>query len=285
VSELRVLLGQSGSRIHRVESELQSARSQVAWFTKQVFGQKAERISKTELLTAFQTYVKEEEDKRQRPGGGAPLVSELASSQLLLGFLHPTVREDAPPIEELHEPAPGSGSTPEPSPPPPPAPKKGHGRKRLPITLREETIVLRPEHVPEGAMEAGAEVSYRVGVRRAELVRIAIVRPKYETLDEDTGVTKTVLADPPDEMTPRGLLGPSALAHSRHRPQVGPSRAVSLAGAVLQTLGLRSVAEHVVRRRDSRLTAREGARLGDGGGGQTRRALRGRGCDDGADAR
>lgn len=252
VSELRVLLGQSAARIHRLESELQSARSQVAWFTKQVFGQKAERVSKAELFAAFQTYVKEQEEKLQAPVHEAPLSVELSSFQLVLDFLDPMARQDAPPAALTEAPAPAldPDAKVEPPTPPgaPPAPKKGHGRKRLPMTLREETIVLRPDHVPEGAVEAGAEVSYRVGVRRAELVRIAIVRPKYETVDPQTGDTRTLLAEPPQEMIPRGLLGPSALAHviaskwDRHVPYQRQARFFKRSGYELAPSTLSGVA-------------------------------------------
>lgn len=250
-----MLLGQSVSRLHRLEAELESARSQVAWFTKQVFGQKAERVSKTKLLAAFQAYVKEEEAKlhaRAEARTEPPLVSELASLQLLLGLYDPAERQDPTPCPALPESTSSlttsSALDPSAPPAPPHAPKKGHGRRRLPMTLREETVVLAPAHVPEGATQAGVDVSYRVGVRRAELVRIAVVRPKYETADPRTGEAVTLSAPPPDEMVPRGLLAPSALAHviagkwDRHVPYHRLARFFTRSGYELAPSTLSGVA-------------------------------------------
>jgi transposase len=76
--------------------------------------------------------------------------------------------------------------------------------------LREETIMLEPENVPAGAHRVGSEVSYRVGIRRAELIRYAIVRPKYQVAGK---AEPEIIADRPDEMIVRGVLAPDALAH------------------------------------------------------------------------
>lgn len=217
IDELKSLLGRAMGRTQKLETELDSARAQVAWFQRQLFGQKAEHIRLEELEPAWRTFLKDQEDKAH----GVPTLDprsatrDLSSIQLLLGFVDPlgvdqhATREDSAPDFETAPSSTDGGS----EAPPAPSKKKGHGRNRVPPTLRDETIVIQPDQIPEGARQVGAEISYRVGIRRAEMVRFAIVRPKYALDGEDEATTQITIADPPHEMIPRGVLAPSGLAH------------------------------------------------------------------------
>ena len=212
-------------RIQKLEIELDAARAQVAWFHRQLFGQKAERVPTKDLEAAFRQYVAEQEARANNEAGTPlPLLeTELSSIQLLMDFavpdssVHPKENEeqvDHPQANETQEdtvvpPV----SQPPSAPPSPPPKKKGHGRRRIPATLREEAIVIQPDEIPEGARQVGADVSYRVGIRRPELVRFAIVRPKYAVDHIQEATTDIIVADPPHEMVPRGLFAPSGLAH------------------------------------------------------------------------
>lgn len=223
-------------RAQRLKADLDAARAQVAWFHRQLFGQKAERVSPAELETAFLEYLKEQEAQAR---GDAiddhdPVEVELASVQLLMEFGAPLVPDEQEARTETDQTAEDAEESPtedaeesSDSPPPEKKKKKGHGRNRIPPTLREETIVIEPDTIPEGARQTGAEVSYRVGMRRPELVRFAIVRPKYEVDADEKGVSKIVVAEPPHEMIPRGLFAPSGLAHiiaNRHDRSVPYNR-------------------------------------------------------------
>lgn len=212
------MLGRATARIQKLGAELDTARAQVAWFQRQVFGQKAERARAEDLEKAWLEFVKEQESsERGLPKPELrPLTSELASLQLLLGFEIGTLDQDTTPGEQLPD-APSANEAPgeagQPS-SPPPRNKKGHGRNRVPPTLREETIVLHPDpdEIPDGARRMSAEVSYRIGVRRAELVRIAVIRPQY-AIDDETETSRVITVEMPHEMIPRGLFAPSGLAH------------------------------------------------------------------------
>jgi transposase len=216
VDELKIVLGRSASRIHKLEAELDTTRSQVAWFHRQLFGQKAERVRPEDLESAWHAFLKEQEASvRGSASGSIPEITELSSVQLLLGFVDPTrLDQPASALEQMHPDAEeGLPSAAGAESPPASTKKKGHGRNRVPPTLREETIIIEPDHVPDGARRVGAEIAYRVGIRRAEMVRYAIVRPKYARDDEDETSTKITIAEPPHEMIPRGVLAPSGLAH------------------------------------------------------------------------
>jgi transposase len=212
LDDLKKLFGRALARIQKLETELNDARAQVAWFHRQLFGQKAERIRVDELESEWRSYLKQQEADA-RGLEPKPIITELSSIQLLLGFIEPTARnqtaiEEEPAMTEVVDAEEESSS----SPPPPPR-KKGHGRNRVPPTLREETIILEPDEVPDGARRVGTEVTYRVGIRRAEMIRYAIVRPKYATDDDEETTTHIAIAELPHEMIARGLLAPSGLAH------------------------------------------------------------------------
>lgn len=254
--ELKVVLGRATAKLIKLASELDAARAQVAWFHRQLFGQKAER-SPPDLQAAFNAFVKEQEAKARDavPPSQQPQPA-LASLQLLLGLGDiPAARSDdapaTPPQDTQNEAASGQDASPPSTPGPPPSPppkRKGHGRKTLPETLRQESIVLEPEpgEVPDGARMMGAEVSYRFGIRPAEFVRIAVVRPQY-AVETDDGHTKVITADPPAEMIPRGIFAPSGLAHilaakwDRHVPYNRLGRFFPEGGEYLSTSTLSGV--------------------------------------------
>ena len=247
------------SRTAKLQADLDEARAQVAWFHRQLFGQKAERISKTEIEAAFRKFL-DEQEARARGDAGPPrpeVEDELASVQLLMdlapGQEAPQARSGGDELSKKHTQTPGRDAGA--APPTPPSDKKtkrkGHGRKQIPPSLREETVVIEPDEIPQGARQVGAEVSYRVGMRRPELVRFAIVRPKY-AVDSHDESTKIVVAEPPHEMIPRGLFAPSGLAHiiaSRHDRSVPYSRlkrffadgGYSIPVSTLSGVGMRAV--------------------------------------------
>jgi len=241
VGELKNAVGRAMSRIQKLETELGTARAQVAWFHQQIFGQKKDRVRAEDLQSAWLAYLKEQEARASGLQSlTTPSLTDLSSIQLLLDFLNPREPElppapPAPPIESA-------------TPPAPPPKRRGHGRKRIPSTLREETIVIEPDEIPNGASQVGAEVTYRVGIRRAELVRYAIVRPKYAKENEEDVTTQIVVAEPPHEMIPRGLLTPSGLAHviaskwDRHVPYNRLARFFEGAGYELPVSTLSGVA-------------------------------------------
>lgn len=216
--ELREALGRAVAKIQKLERTLGHAQAQVAWLHRQVFGPKSER-SPAEVSAAFRALVAEQEAEAR---GRAPQVEvtppSLPSLQLLLGLVGvsgpPALVAEASPEAQSPGPSPGlldlagAASGPESGPS-----RKRHGRARIPETDIEETVVLEPD---PGTLTADArpldlEVSYRIAIRPAELVRLAVVRPRY-AVDRDDG-TEVVVAPPPDEMVPRGLFAPSGLAH------------------------------------------------------------------------
>jgi transposase len=212
VEQLRVLLGSATARIQKLETELGYAREQVAWFHRQLFGQKAERVQTEDLEAAWVAFVNEQEARSRQLPTDPVVTTELRSVQLLLdlSLLEPSPAP-APPPQPSTEPAAPGGSPP----PAPPGPTRSrHGRAPVPPTLREETITLTPEpnELPDGSRLIDAEVSYRVGVRPAELIRIAVVRPRFAVDNEDE-TTRVITAEPPREMIERGLFAPSGLAH------------------------------------------------------------------------
>jgi transposase len=216
VEQLKLLLGRATSRIQRLETDLDNARSQVAWFHRQLFGQKADRVRVEDLETAWHAFLKAQETKaRGVPDLDATRPEDLSSIQLLLGFVGASALDQP---SSVVEPAPDSDATSVSAAdgaqtPAAPPKKKGHGRNRVPPTLRDETIVIQPDNIPEGARQVGTEITHRVGIRRAEMVRFTIVRPKYAQDGEDDDSTQITIAEPPHEMIPRGVLTPSGLAH------------------------------------------------------------------------
>lgn len=86
--------------------------------------------------------------------------------------------------------------------------------------------------VPEGARQIGAEVSYRVGMRRPELVRFAIVRPKYEVDSDDVSGSKiSTLLGVAIRSAP---LVKDLLTATAHAQQVAPYLAIDATGVLLQ---------------------------------------------------
>lgn len=72
-----------------------------------------------------------------------------------------------------------------------------HGRRVLPEHLPVETIVLTPAPLPEGAIQIGAEISWRLGYRRGGYYRLRILRPlcvvPKDVAEKSTEVTATLI--------------------------------------------------------------------------------------------
>ncbi len=212
VASLKLQVAQSSSRIQRLETELEASRAQVAWFHRQLFGQKAERIDSAELELAWRDFLKEQEARARGLPTATGEVFQVGGAQFLFEFGAKGLLDPNGQVKDMPTP-PAPAVAPEAPPPAEKPKKKGHGRKKLPLNLREETIVIKPDQIPEGARCIGEEVTRRVGVRRAELIAYRIVRPKYAVDDEVEVSTAITIAPPPKEMVPRGLLAPSGLAH------------------------------------------------------------------------
>lgn len=220
VSALEEQLGRAHLRNQKLETQLAQARAQVAWFHKTLFGQKAERVDPVEVERAWMRFLEDQE----RTAQGTSVMTEVSAAKsmqllLLLGGTTPEVNDALDALASAGISVDGETASMNTSSSTPPdhrkKPKRDrHGRKRLPETLRRETIVLAPDL---GAFAGDAryvetDVSYRIGVRPAEVYAIAIERPRY-SIELVNGRTKSAVAEPPAEMIERGLLAPSALAH------------------------------------------------------------------------
>lgn len=90
-----------------------------------------------------------------------------------------------------------------------------HGRRVLAEHLPVETLVLTPSPLPDDALPIGAEVSWRLGYRRASYYRLRVVRPLFvvskEAAHQSTEVTATMLEGAPP-LAPSGQSVESAKA-------------------------------------------------------------------------
>ena len=149
---------------------------------RQLFGQKAERLSPEQQAFAWEAAMKE-------------VAAQGSEAEL----------PKPPPPPTRSEPKPRKAAP--------------HGRRNIAeIDLPEETIELLPAHLPEGATRIGQDTTYRIEHQRARLVKVKLVRPIFKFLSERTQETEPmeatlVQADTPHEMIPKGILGPALLAH------------------------------------------------------------------------
>jgi len=224
VRELEAKLGRITLRLQKSETQLSHARAQVAWFHRQLFGQKREHVAIAEVERELKNFLEHQEAAAT---GALPYeVPEPSNSlQILLMLGDPAISTRAP--ISVEEALAAVGVDPDATPPTPEDPekkRKGHGRRKLPGDLNVETVRLEPPLAQvEGAKRIDAEVSYRIGIRPAEVIAYAIERTTYET-ETSTGETRRETAYPPDEMIQRGIFAPSGLAHvvsekwDRHMP-------------------------------------------------------------------
>lgn len=93
-----------------------------------------------------------------------------------------------------------------------------HGRRILPEHLPVETIVLTPSPLPEDAIQIGAEISWRLGYRRASFYRLRVMRPLFvvhkDAAEKSTEVTATLIRDatPPVPTVANGESAPAVVA-------------------------------------------------------------------------
>jgi transposase len=91
------------------------------------------------------------------------------------------------------------------------AQRKKPVRQVLPSHLPREVIVIEPEEDPSGLKRIGQEVTETLDYRRAKLVVIRRVRPKYvDPRDEDQGV---IIAELPARPIDKGMAEAGLLAH------------------------------------------------------------------------
>lgn len=190
-------------RCSKLEHELDAARSQVSWLSRQLFGQKAERVDPSQVEREWLKFNAGLETKAKGP---VPAAAEVTTSlQLVLHMIgdapgdvsqrHIANETGSGPVDAETEPgteiatdAPATqlgtsshGGQDE------PRRRKGHGRRKLPETLSTRYIVLEPEDVPEGARRIGDKVSERLGIVPRHLERIVIVRPVYAVTQDVEG--------------------------------------------------------------------------------------------------
>lgn len=206
-------------RSQKLETQLQHAQAQVAWFHRMLFGQKAERVDRDAVELGWREFLEEQERTARGLPTNEPTPAGAAKSLqllLLLGGTPDAVQDARSALASAGIPADPGTAPMSASPPPSPPPKKrdAHGRKQIPENLRLERVLLAPDlgEFADDARYVDTEVSYRIGIRPAEIYAIAIERPRY-AVALINGKSKSVVADPPAEMIERGLLAPSALAH------------------------------------------------------------------------
>lgn len=110
------------------------------------------------------------------------------------------------PVSEAVQSVPGGASTSRP-------PKKPRGRRDFSLVdLPEETVELVDAALEGKARRSGFEVSYRLKWRRGGMVRLKVMRAKYDVDVEGAEGTKTYTAELPPEVLPRSLATPSLVA-------------------------------------------------------------------------
>ena len=129
---------------------------------------------------------------------------------ILAGLLseQPATPEDEAPAAEQGDD--DQGPLPEPR-------RKRTGRKPLPSELPRVEIEVLPAEVQREGTDAferiGAEVSETVERRRASLVVVRVVRPKFVRKDRERNTeTKVIVGEPPKLPIERGVAGPGLLA-------------------------------------------------------------------------
>jgi transposase len=110
-----------------------------------------------------------------------------------------------------------------------------HGRRVLPANLPVETLVLTPSPLPEDAIQIGAEISWRLGYRRASYYRLRVVRPLFavskEAAEKSTEVTATLLHGEAPSLPSggQGETAPTATAPSeRIATDAAPTEATAM---------------------------------------------------------
>jgi transposase len=92
-------------------------------------------------------------------------------------------------------------------------PKKPTGRRDFSLLdLPEETVELVDAALEGKARRSGFEVSYRLKWRRGGMVRLKVMRAKYEVELEGAEDAKTSTAELPPEVLSRSLATPSLVA-------------------------------------------------------------------------
>jgi transposase len=212
VRELEASLGRAAAMVGKLETQLGHARAQVAWFQRTLFGQKRERVDTALLRAAWREFLEQQEAAAR--GDTQPLPQASNAMQLLLMLGTPSNSGSPITTAEAALDAAGvpAGEAPPSAPEPKAKPKRDpHGRKKLPSDLRTEKVVLNPDLIADGTVK-DVEVSYRIGIRPAEVYAIEIHRPRI-AIELASGKTRYDSAPPPSEMIDRGLFAPSALAH------------------------------------------------------------------------
>lgn len=109
-----------------------------------------------------------------------------------------------------------------------------HGRRILPEHLPVETLVLTPSPLPQEAIQIGAEISWRLGYRRASYYRLRVVRPLFvvskDAAETDTEVTATRLLDMEQPRPSDGPGQPTPPTSAPSAPDVAPTAATAPPG-------------------------------------------------------
>lgn len=91
---------------------------------------------------------------------------------------------------------------------------KAHpGRHPLPEHLPVEETIIEPDHIEEGMVQIGQEISETVDYTPASLVKKRVIRPRYAHPESD----QIAIADLPDRPMPKCIAEPGLIAHLINR--------------------------------------------------------------------
>ena len=235
IAELERQLGESTAqrdRLLALHSQVAAERDQLAGKHSQVAAQHNQVVAERDQLAGKHNQVVAERDHyhalylktlelcRKLEQGLIGPKSERSSpddTQLSMAVLAQMLATEPPPPGSTpstdDEAAPEGGPAPDDK----PARRKPTGRRPLPPELPRVEVEIVPEEVQlEGrnAFEViGTETSETVERRRASLVVVRVVRPKFVRKDrERCAETEVLCAEPPESPIERGMAGPGLLA-------------------------------------------------------------------------
>ena len=190
VAELHTTVAQVTEQRDSYKKAYELAMLELERLRRNLFGKKAEKVDPAQIALVFEPIRRMLEEEAAKAAAAA------------------AADVDAQTTNE------GGGSDPGPK-------GRPHGKRNL-ATLEHapiEEIRLVPPDLPVDAVELEGETSWRLEWKKAGWVRLRIVRPRFvvpaapEQQAETGAETTVVIAEPPDEMIPRGIAGPAMLAH------------------------------------------------------------------------
>jgi transposase len=219
-----------------LRAELDVAHHRIAELTAQaekLRGELREALKLVDLQKADLDRLREEQERSRpnRPERAPESEMQLAFERVVATFGDGTPANDAPAAEQPNRsgdaatPA-SSDNTQKPSDNKPPKRRDPHGRRRLDLAcLPVETIEIDPDEVRaaggEGFKHIDDEIAERIAFKPAQYIRLRIVRRKYAPIAEGSAAAAPIdapsppvlVAPLPDNIWPRTMADPSAIAH------------------------------------------------------------------------